>query len=139
MADCVFCAIRDGSDTVNHVLLRRNGVVALLNLSMITPGHALVVPGRHVEQIDELGSDELGALWATVQEVRCAIADALAPSGFVYVQNEGAPYVTVAHLHVHVVPRYPADGLRDMWEERPLPDHGELRRIAGLLAPQLRR
>lgn len=136
-AHCVFCSVRDGEDAVNHVLLRRDGVVALLNLSMITPGHTLVVPARHVERLDQLEAEEIGALWEVVREIRAAIAAALAPAGFVYVQNEGAEYVTEAHLHVHVVPRYPQDRLRDMWEERSVPDQAELQRVAALVASGL--
>lgn len=130
---CVFCDIRDGRDEINHVLLQRDGVIALLNLAMVTEGHTLVVPARHVQTIEELTSDEAAVMWEVAREVRAAIRASLAPAGFVYVQNEGAGYVTEDHLHLHVLPRYPADTLRDMWETRPRTEDRELARTFGRL------
>lgn len=81
---------------------------------------------------------EITSIWEMVANVRHAVNDALAPDGFVYVQNEGPGYATQPHLHVHLVPRYADDPLRDMWEsDRPSADHGELRRVASLLAAEL--
>lgn len=135
---CVFCSIREGRDTVNHVLVRDDDVLVVLNLSMITPGHTLVLPSRHLETLDQLTEDEVGSIWRMVRRVRLAIDAALAPAGFVYVHNEGVGYATEPHLHFHVVPRYPDDALRDMWETPPGCDHDELERVEALLSPHLR-
>ena len=138
--DCVFCAVRDGHDRINHVLLQEAKTMAVLNLSMISPGHVLVLPTKHVERLDQLSPEEVTTLWQTVVRVREAITTTLEPAGFVFIQNEGPDYLSEPHLHVHVVPRYPDDGLRDMWDgERPASGDQELRRIAHLLAPALDR
>lgn len=137
---CVFCAIRNGHDRINHLVVEETQAMAVLNLSMISPGHVLVLPTRHVEQLDRLTAEEVRSLWQLVVRVRKAIVTTLEPAGFVFIQNEGSNYLSETHLHVHVVPRYPDDGLRDMWDdERPASGERELRRIADLLAPALGR
>lgn len=78
----------------------------------VGPGHTLVVPRRHVEDLFALGAGELAAVWAMVGTVREILSADLspAPDGFNIGANVGAAAgQTVAHAHVHVIPRFVGD------------------------------
>jgi diadenosine tetraphosphate (Ap4A) HIT family hydrolase len=72
----------------------------------VAEGHRLVVPRRHVERIEDLDDAEFTAVLGLVREVaRAAGAD-----GVNVGWNSGAAAgQTVAHAHVHVIPRRHGD------------------------------
>ncbi|MBI1735743.1 MAG: HIT family protein [Candidatus Rokubacteria bacterium] len=91
----------------------------------LTRGHTLVVPRRHVGDIAELSEQERTALWELVEPVRQALGLAYQPDGFNLGMNVGAAAgQTVAHVHLHVIPRYrgdmadPRGGVRLLFPER---------------------
>ncbi len=47
----------------------------------------------------------------------------------VFQANEPAGFQTVFHFHLHVVPRYPGDRVREAWHADPV-NRSELERIA---------
>lgn len=75
----------------------------------VTPGHMLVVPQRHVDNVFQLDDDERHDLWAMV----ALVADHLRSSGVIDMNigtNVGAfAGQTVEHAHVHVIPRTKGD------------------------------
>ena len=76
----------------------------------VTEGHSLVVPKKHVASIYELSADEQAALWALVAEARQWLQDQSHPDGFNIGVNDGAAAgQTVAHAHIHVIPRRTGD------------------------------
>lgn len=77
----------------------------------VTPGHTLVVPRRLIGSFFEATAEEREALLALVAEVRQALdAGPRPPDGYNVGFNEGeAAGQTVAHLHLHVIPRYRGD------------------------------
>jgi diadenosine tetraphosphate (Ap4A) HIT family hydrolase len=76
----------------------------------VSPGHTLVVPRRHVASIFELNEEEWGAVWSMVGVVRRELAKEEVPDGFNIGVNDGtAAGQTIAHAHVHVIPRRTGD------------------------------
>jgi len=76
----------------------------------VSPGHALVVPRRHVADYFELSAEEQAALWALCAEVKRGLDRERAPAGYNLGVNVGAAGgQTVWHAHLHVIPRYPGD------------------------------
>jgi diadenosine tetraphosphate (Ap4A) HIT family hydrolase len=76
----------------------------------VAEGHTLVVPRKHVSTIYELTIPEQAALWELVGEVRARLLAGLKPDGFNIGFNDGlAAGQTVAHAHVHVIPRREGD------------------------------
>lgn len=76
----------------------------------VGPGHALVIPTRHVPTVFDLEADEERDLWALVREVKRQLDVAYAPDGYNVGHNAGqAAGQTVAHAHVHVIPRFEGD------------------------------
>jgi ATP adenylyltransferase len=128
--DCVFCAILASGlpDEDTHILWRhRNGlVVAILNLYPYTSGHLMVMPARHVGDLEALTGDESAALWAAMAEAIRALKSAYRPDAI----NMGANIGRAAgagvpdHFHVHVVPRWSGDTnfMTTVAEARVLPE-----------------
>jgi diadenosine tetraphosphate (Ap4A) HIT family hydrolase len=76
----------------------------------VSPGHALLVPRRHVATWFEATDDERAELVAGIDWARQAIEQRHRPAGFNVGMNLGqAAGQTVAHLHLHVIPRYVGD------------------------------
>jgi diadenosine tetraphosphate (Ap4A) HIT family hydrolase/HKD family nuclease len=86
------------------------GVVALWDAFPASPGHALVVPRRHVAGWFDATRAEQRELLEAVDVARARIEASHAPDGYNIGVNVGAAAgQTVFHLHVHVIPRYEGD------------------------------
>ncbi len=76
----------------------------------VSPGHALLVPKRHVATWFEATGEERAELLAAIEPARAAIEQRHQPDGFNLGVNIGAAAgQTVPHLHVHLIPRYAGD------------------------------
>ena len=76
------------------------------------PGHVIVVPNVHVENMYGVGPDLAGAIHETARRVALALRRAYGCEGISTRQhNEPAGYQEVWHYHVHVFPRYAGDNL----------------------------
>jgi diadenosine tetraphosphate (Ap4A) HIT family hydrolase len=65
---------------------------------------------RHVASLYELSAAEQNSVWELVARVREQLLARLAPDGFNIGLNDGpAAGQTVAHAHVHVIPRWKGD------------------------------
>ena len=113
---CLFCDVVSGALPVRSVL-SDDVVVAFLDRSPVFKGHVLVVPRRHTLTLADLDVDLVGALFQRVQRVSARMPAALGCDGtFVAINNIVSQ--SVAHLHVHVVPRRRKDGLRGFFWPR---------------------
>jgi histidine triad (HIT) family protein len=108
VADCVFCRIIAG--TAPAVIVGRwPSVLAIVPLAPVTPGHLLVVSARHVP---DAGTDP--AVSATAMAAACELVARL-PAANIITSIGRAATQTVMHLHLHIVPRTPGDGLHLPW------------------------
>ncbi len=115
---CLFCAIVSGAHPADHVI-DSGPVRAFLDHRPIFPGHTLVVPALHVDNLNTLPPELLGPFWSTVQRVSRALmaSDGLGAQGTFTATNTVVSQ-SVPHLHVHVVPRRRRDGLRGFFWPR---------------------
>lgn len=130
--DCIFCRIVAG-DAESSVVYGDDLVLAFLDLRQFHPGHTLVVPRVHVQDIYGLDDDALGgALMAAVVRVARRLKDVLDPEGMNVWQSTGvAAGQEVPHLHLHVLPRYTGDGLLQVYPSKPgYPPRSELDALA---------
>jgi ATP adenylyltransferase len=108
---CPFCRIPTLSDVDGLVVARGESVYAVLNLHPYNPGHLMVVPYRHVAELEDLTEAESTELMIFTQRAVRAMKQMAAPHAF----NVGLNLGTVAggsladHLHQHVVPRWGGD------------------------------
>lgn len=108
---CPFCRIPGLSDEEGLVVARGSTVYAVLNLHPYNPGHLMVLPYRHIAELEDLTPDEAVELMTFTQAAVQALKQVAAPHAF----NVGINLGTVAggslaeHLHQHVVPRWGGD------------------------------
>ncbi len=102
MTDCLFCKMVSG-EIKPDVVLEDDKVLAFRDISPQAPMHVLVVPKRHVANLNALDDPELGGY---MLQAAARVADKLgyAESGYRSVFNcndDGGQ--TVHHLHLHVL------------------------------------
>ncbi|MEV4071031.1 HIT family protein [Nonomuraea fuscirosea] len=121
MSDDLFCEIVAGQRPA-HVVSSDEVAVSFLDVRPVFKGHVLVVPRVHVETLTDLG--EVGPFFERVQAMARAVEEGLEAGGtFVAMNNRVSQ--SVAHLHVHVVPRQKKDGLRGFFWPRTKYDSAE--------------
>jgi len=132
---CVFCDIVRGSVAAD-VVWSDDVAVAFLDRSPLFHGHTLVVPRRHVLTLPDLDVDEVGPFFERVRVIAAAMPSALGAQG-TFVANNNVVSQSVAHMHVHVVPRTRGDGLRGFFWPRHRYADGEAASIADALRREL--
>jgi diadenosine tetraphosphate (Ap4A) HIT family hydrolase len=76
----------------------------------VSPGHTLVIPRRHVASFFETTPEEQASLIKLLNLARIEIGQQFKPEGFNIGINDGAAAgQTMAHLHIHLIPRYAGD------------------------------
>lgn len=95
----------------DHIVKRGTHINAILNAYPYTSGHLMVMPVRHVGDLEELTPAEAAELWATTTQAVRALKAAYRPEGVNIGINLGraAGAGVPEHLHVHVVPRWNGD------------------------------
>jgi histidine triad (HIT) family protein len=107
---CAFCAVVAG-DAPADVVHSGPTTVAFLDTKPVFPGHVLLVPRTHVTTLADLPPDELPAFFTLAQRLERAVEGAMdAPGSLMLINNVISQ--SVPHLHLHVIPRRPKDGLR---------------------------
>ena len=116
--ECRFCAIAAGDPGVDaDVVYADPAVVAFLDHRPVFKGHTLVIPRRHVVTLPELPDGLLVPVFSAARRVAAAMEAGFGADG-TFVANNNRISQSVAHLHVHVVPRHKKDGLRGFFWPR---------------------
>ena len=130
---CPFCAIVAGAAPA-EIVHRDDVAVVFLDRTPLFAGHVLVVPTLHIVTLPELA--DVGPFFERVQRVAAVMPGALGAQG-TFVANNNVVSQSVAHLHVHVVPRTKGDGLRGFFWPRRKYAAGEAAAVATTLRSAL--
>lgn len=111
--DCVFCRILASTepDDVTYIVWRGHRSFAVLNAFPYASGHLMVMPTRHVADLEDIASDEADELWKALSDAVRALKASYHPDGV----NVGANLGRAAgagipdHFHFHAVPRWVGD------------------------------
>lgn len=107
---CAFCGVIAGTAPA-HVVHSDDETVAFLDVKPVFPGHVLLVPRTHVTTLAELPAPSVPGFFALAQRLERAVESAMdVPGSLVMINNVVSQ--SVPHLHLHVIPRRPKDGLR---------------------------
>jgi histidine triad (HIT) family protein len=112
-------------------------VFAFMDAGQVNDGHVIVATRRPVVTLMEASEAEAEALLRVARRIAIAVEQVFAPAGVTVLQANGAAgWQTVPHLHLHVLPRWPGDGVELGWPRKE-PGIGHLRTLAARLVPAL--
>ena len=101
---CIMC------EPEREIIAQNARAIAVFDSFPVSPGHALILPRRHVATIWELESDEYSDCFTLVRNVRPVLEARFNPDGFNVGANCGeAAGQSIWHAHIHVIPRYKGD------------------------------
>ncbi len=113
--NCLFCKIIAEQIPAARVYDDDN-VFVFMNLQQTQPGHALVIPKDHYENVFEITDEALTQVALASARVARAVKKAFNADGVQMLQNNGSSsWQSVFHLHQHVIPRYQGDVGHDLY------------------------
>jgi histidine triad (HIT) family protein len=107
---CPFCDYDGPSRVLWQTGSAERGVFVVAPVNPVTVGHVLVIPRLHVEDFmaDPITTALVMGAAADYAQGRLVDCNLITSKGLAATQ-------TVKHLHVHLVPRWPGDGLALPW------------------------
>ena len=105
---CVLCRVLDAD---SYVVWRGERCAAVLNAFPYASGHLMLVPTRHVGELEDVAAEEAAELWTAVTAAVKAIKAAYSPDGINVGVNLGraAGAGVPGHFHIHALPRWVGD------------------------------
>lgn len=104
--NCPFCKAASTREIIASSLLS----IAFFDGFPVSPGHALIIPRRHVASLFDLTKEEKQDMINLAESVRIIIDEKYHPDGYNLGVNVGeAAGQSIFHVHMHVIPRYKGD------------------------------
>jgi len=106
---CVFC--RDSIRQDDFILYEGKTVFVMMNLYPYISGHLMIIPYRHLSEIEDMQVDEKIEMFDLIELSVRSLKEAMQPHGFNIGMNLGkaAGAGIDDHLHAHVIPRWGGD------------------------------
>src|SRR5579863_402767 len=128
---CVFCnAVNAGDDKSALIVFRGKHCFVILNAYPYTPGHVMIVPYAHLDELRKLPGEAANEMMALSQRMETALRELYHPDGINLGMNIGkaAGAGITGHIHLHVLPRWVADSnfMTVVAETRVLPETLEM-------------
>jgi histidine triad (HIT) family protein len=122
---CVFCKIITG-EIPSYKIYEDNDTFAFLDIKPVNPGHVLVVPKKHYQNMEEISDSDLQKIILIVKKIGAALKNKLGVIGYnINENNDLIAGQAVPHLHFHVIPRREEDGLKHWPGSAYLPGQAE--------------
>lgn len=103
---CPFCRLSRRVE----IICETATCVAFYDGYPVSPGHALIIPKRHVASYFDLTNHEREAMNVMLQYVKQKIDDRYHPDGYnIGININEAAGQSVFHVHMHLIPRYKGD------------------------------
>lgn len=142
ISGCIFCELpKLGDDGKARIVYRGKYCFIVLNTYPYTPGHVMVVPFEHLDELQKLPSEAAHEMIDLAQKMERVLRVLYAPDGINVGMNIGkaAGAGVAGHIHMHALPRWVADAnfVSVVGETRILPESLEMTydRIKGALGP----
>jgi len=106
---CVFCKCSVRCD--EYILFEGKTAYVMMNKYPYVNGHLMIIPQRHVGQIEDLTQEEKKEIFDLLDASVKVLKEAMNPNGFNIGINIGkaAGAGVEEHFHVHVIPRWEGD------------------------------
>jgi ATP adenylyltransferase len=109
---CIFCdLVKIGDDAKALIVYRGQHCFVILNRYPYTPGHVMIVPYAHLDELRKLPSEAANEMMALSQRMESVLRELYHPDGINLGMNIGkaAGAGVAGHIHMHVLPRWVAD------------------------------
>ena len=117
--DCLFCRIVAG-ELPSVRVHEDERTVAFMDIAPATRGHVLVVPRSHADDVHDIDPVDLAACATSAKRLAGRLRERLGAEGINLLSSSGAAaWQSVAHFHMHVIPRYAGDPLVLPWTPTP--------------------
>lgn len=104
--DCIFCSAERTKEIIASSALS----LAFYDGFPVSPGHALIIPRRHVASFFDLTEEEKADMMSLLDRVKDLVDQRFHPDGYNIGVNVGeAAGQSVFHVHMHLIPRYVGD------------------------------
>ncbi|HXZ41070.1 MAG TPA: HIT domain-containing protein [Terriglobales bacterium] len=140
VSGCVFCDLpKLGDDAKAHIVHRGAHCYIVLNTFPYTPGHVMIVPFAHLDELQKLPAESAHEMMDLSQRMETVLRQLYSPDGVNLGMNIGkaAGAGVAGHIHMHALPRWVADSnfVTVIGETRILPESLQLsyQRIKGSL------
>ena len=139
---CVFCdAAKSTDDAKVRIVHRGAQCFVILNTYPYTPGHVMIVPYSHLDELQKLPPETATEMMSLSQRMETVLRELYRPDGINLGMNIGkaAGAGIAGHIHMHVLPRWVADAnfVSVVGETRVLPETLEVtwKRMTKVLQP----
>lgn len=108
---CIFCEITKADDAKAHIIYRGQNCFVVLNTYPYTPGHVMIVPYAHLDELQKLSPEASHEMMDLSQKMENVLRTLYKPDGVNLGMNIGAAAGAgvAGHIHMHVLPRWVAD------------------------------
>lgn len=104
--NCPFCKVESEREIIAFSSLS----IAFFDGFPVSPGHALIIPRRHVASFFDLTKDEQQDMLKLMDSVKSIIDEKYHPDGYNVGVNVGETSgQSIFHVHMHLIPRYKGD------------------------------
>lgn len=114
---CILCKIRERDpDIPNLTAYEDEHFLVSLNLYPYNPGHLIIFPALHLEDIREYTREQENRLTGLTKYFLTILDATHGPTAYNVGYNMGlVAGASINHLHMHIIPRYPREiGLADL-------------------------
>ena len=132
--DCIFCKIAS-KEIPTKILVETESCIGFLDAFPLAKGHALVIPKRHYEKLQDLPININTEVFSTVHSLISKV-DSLTGATLVAVHNGKQSGQEIPHVHVHLIPRSEDDSagaVHSMFSKKPDLSESEIEELCSKL------
>lgn len=135
-ANCVFCKIVAGQ-IPSQTVFTTDALIAFMDIGPLAEGHLLVIPRDHYPTLVDMPADLCRNMAAVLPRLGRSLLRVTGAAGFNLLVNNGeVSGQEVSHVHWHLIPRAPSDGLGYRWNPKSYPP-GRMEELAKLFDQSL--
>jgi len=127
---CIFCELPKQNDQEARIVHRGKHCYIVLNTYPYTPGHVMIVPYAHLDELQKLPVEGAHEMMDLSQKMEQVLRGLYKPDGVNLGMNIGAAAGAgvAGHIHMHALPRWVADAnfVSVIGETRVLPESLEV-------------
>ena len=132
--DCIFCRIVS-KEIPTKILIETESCIGFLDAFPLAKGHAIVIPKKHYEKLQDLPTDINTGVFSAVHSLISKV-DSLTGATLVAVHNGKDSGQEIPHVHVHLIPRNKGDSagaVHSMFSQKPELSESEIDELCSKL------